>query len=102
HIYPAPGAAGILTVYYYRQAVAATADNQPLDLMSGWEDIVYDYAVYKAKRANQDQTWQDAFQLYEGNLMTMVNRTRSMTDLGSQITSQAPAFPVYQFAGDEF
>src|SRR5208283_5315558 len=80
-IYPVPGAAGLLTLDYYRQAAAATNDDQNLDLMSGWEDIVYDYAVYKAMRKNRDPAWQEAFQLYEGNLVTMMNRTRSMTDL---------------------
>ena len=74
--------------------------HENLDIQSGWEDIVYDYAVYKAKRMSQDPTWQDALQLYQGNLMEMINKTRNMTDQSEQVTTGIPQWPIYSYGGD--
>jgi hypothetical protein len=73
-LYPSPGSAGTLTVYYYRSAVIQTSTSGNIDTMPGWEDIVYDYAVFKAKRKMQDPTWKEAQQLYEMNLLNLINR----------------------------
>lgn len=100
-LYPAPGGAGVLTLYYYRQARPAATDTQYIDVQGGWEDIVYDYAVYKAKRKDQDPTWQEALQLYQGNLTQMINMTRRMTDQGEQVTSGIPQWPSYAYIADD-
>lgn len=99
-LYPAPANSGQLTVYYYRSAKAAVAGTDNLDTMPGWEDIVYDYAVYKALRADRQPRWQEAFNLYEKNLAEMINRTRNMTDQGEQVTSGNPQWPSYIYSGD--
>lgn len=96
-LYPAPAAVGTLTVYYYRQATPAAADTAFIDVQPGWQDIVYDYAIYKAKRKNQDPSWQEALQLYQGNLAQMINQTRKMTDQGEQVTSGIPQWPIYAY-----
>lgn len=96
-LYPSPGSQGNLTVYYYRQAMTVTS-TQNIDVQPGWEDIVFDYAVYKAKRKAEDPTWQEAFQLYNGNLAQMIDKTRNMTDQGEQITSGIPQWPVYAYS----
>jgi hypothetical protein len=96
-LYPSPGTTGVLTVYYYRQAITVTSDTQNIDTMPGWEDIVYDYAFYKAKRKAQDPQWQQGLQLYEKNLAMMIEKTRNMTDQGEQITSGIPQWPVYAY-----
>lgn len=97
-LYPSPGSQGSLTVYYYRQAVAVTTGGLNIDVQPGWEDIVFDYAVFKAKRKAEDPTWQEAFQLYNGNLAMMIDKTRNMTDQGEQITSGIPQWPVYAYS----
>lgn len=97
-MYPSPGAAGTLTVYYYRQSVAAVADTDLIDTMPGWEDIIYDYAFYKAKRKAQDPQWQQGLQLYEKNLEMMIQKTRNMTDQGEQITTGTPQWPIYSYS----
>jgi hypothetical protein len=103
-LYPVPGAPGNLIVDYYRQAVAvptstaSTSTATPIDTMSGWEDIVYDYAVYKASRASKNPMWQDGLQLYEKNLQSMIDKTRHMTDEGgNEITGPTPFMPLYLF-----
>lgn len=97
-LYPAPAAAGVLTVYYYREAVPAATTTAFIDIQVGWEDIVYDYAVYKAKRKAQDPTWTDALQLYQGNLEQMINKTRRMVDQAEQVTTGIPQWPIYAYS----
>lgn len=97
-LYPSPGNAGTLTVYYYRQAVAQTNTAGPIDTQSGWEDIIYDYAIFKALRAAKDSTWQDAFQLYEKNLVALIEKSRNMTDQGEAITTGASQWPIYSYS----
>jgi hypothetical protein len=98
-MYPSPGSQGLLLVTYYRSAVVVTAD-QNIDVQPGWEDIVFDYAVYKAKRKALDPTWQEAFQLYNGNLQQMIDKTRNMTDLGESVTTGIPQWPIYSYSDD--
>ncbi len=100
-LYPAPGASGTLTVYYYRQARPTTLDTAYIDVQAGWEDLVYEYAVAKAKRKDRDPSWQEAFQMYEGKLQQMIDKTRSFTDLGSTITTGTPQWPVYAYGGGD-
>ena len=92
-MYPAPAAAGVLTIYYYRQAVFATSSTQNIDTLSGWEDIVYEYAVFKGQRSAHLPEWRDAFGLYESKLMQMINQTRNMTDQMNQVTSGSGNLP---------
>jgi hypothetical protein len=97
-LYPSPGQTGQLTVYYYRQAVAQTKTTGPIDTQSGWEDIIYDYAVFKALRASKDPTWQQAFQMYSTNLGQLIDKTRNMTDQGNVVTSGIANWPTYTYA----
>ena len=69
-----------------------------IDTMSGWEDIVYDYAVFKAKRKDRDPTWQEAKAIYDGQLQFMFNKTSRFTDQGDQFTSGVPNWPLYLYA----
>ena len=101
-MYPSPGSDGTLLVSYYRSANNVTVGTQNIDVQPGWEDIVFDYAVYKAKRASQDPTWQEAFQLYNGNLQQMLDKTRNMTDQGENITSGNPGFPAYAYGDGDY
>jgi hypothetical protein len=101
-LYPSPGSAGTLTVYYYRSALVISDVTKNIDVQPGWEDIVFDYAIYKAKRKSQDPTWQEAFQLYNGNLQQMLDKTRNMTDQGENITSGNPGFPAYAYGDGDY
>lgn len=96
--YPAPAAAGQLIVYYYRQAHTVANDNDLIDMLPGWENIVYDYACYKALRAAQYPNWREAYQLYEAELVQMIDRTRTMTDQNATISSGQATWPVYAYA----
>ena len=101
-LYPSPGAAGTLTVYYYRQAATISVTSSPIDTLNGWEDVVYDYAVYKALRAAKDSTWQQAYQLYESNIGKLIDKSRLMTDLATTVTTGIPQWPVYAYADTQY
>lgn len=101
-LYPSPGQSGVLTVYYYRQAVAQANTAGPIDTQSGWEDIIYDYAIYKALRASKDPTWKDALNLYEHNLNELIQKSRNMTDQGEQITTGAAQWPIYAYGDGSY
>jgi hypothetical protein len=99
-LYPSPGSQGTVTVYYYRQAVAVTA-SQNIDVQPGWEDVVYDYAVYRARRKDRDPDWQNAKAIYEANLAEMMNRTRDLTDLADVMQTGNVGYPpLYAASGD--
>ena len=96
--YPVVADNGRFNVYYYRNAIPATADTVLIDVTPAYEDIAYDYAVFKAKRKDRDPTWQEAKALYDGALQFMFNKTSRFTDQGDQFTSGVPNWPLYLYA----
>lgn len=96
-LYPSPGQSGTLTIYYYRQAIVQSNVSGNIDTQPGWEDIVYDYAIYKALRASKDPTWQEAYQLYEKALANLIEKSRNMTDQGESITTGISNWPTYVY-----
>ena len=99
-LYPVPGENGTLTLFYYRQSQPVTGSGQ-LDIQPGWQDIVYDYAVYRARRKDRDSDWQAAKGIYEANLMDMMNRTRDLTDLNDVMQSGSVGYPpLYALGAD--
>lgn len=97
-IYPVPATTGTFTLYYYRKArTAGTGGN--LDVTIGYEDLCYEYAVYKAKRRDRDPTWQTALQLYKTMLQNMINNTVRFSDEGSQFIDDSTAnWPIYMYS----
>lgn len=76
-LFPVPAQAGALNLFYYRLAIPAAVSpgTATLDTLPGWEDICYDYAVYKALRKDADPRWNDQFQIYKDKLVEMISRT---------------------------
>ncbi len=99
-IYPVPAAAGTFELYYYREAAPAASGSDNIDVSPGWEDTVYEYAVYKALRKDRDPRWQDSYGLYQSMLQNMINKTTDWTDLGSEITTEGQYYPVGLFDGE--
>jgi hypothetical protein len=76
-LFPLCGQAGTLNVFYYRLPVAAAVSpgTDTLDIVPGWEDACYDYAMYRALRKDADPRWNDAFQTYTEKLFDLMSRT---------------------------
>jgi hypothetical protein len=76
-LFPVPSGAGSLNCFYYRLPVAAnvTPGTDTLDIVPGWEDACYDYAMYRALRKDADPRWNEAFQTYMDKLVQLMSRT---------------------------
>jgi hypothetical protein len=95
--YPVPADDGTFILYYYRNAIPAVNGSDLVDVTPAYEDLVYDYAIYKAKRKDRDPTWQEAKALYDEALQMMFDKTSRFTDQGDQFTSGTPNWPLYLY-----
>lgn len=92
-IYPVPSQGGTLQIFYYRQPTRLTdptanfAEYQiPLDCIEGWDDLIVDFAEYKALQKARNPEWQARKQEYEEKVQQMVDVTRAWTDQPSYMT----------------
>lgn len=92
-IYPVPSQGGTLQVYYYRQPTRLLdpVSDPPqylvtLDIVEGWEDMVIDFAVYKAMQKQRNPEWKDRKSEYEEKVDQIINVTRQWTDQPSYMT----------------
>lgn len=92
-LYPVPSQAGNLHVFYYQQIVPMVITTDDLDVLEGWEDVAYDYAVYRALRKDADQRWQEFKSTYEDKLVFMINSTRTFQDQAGTFTTGQAALP---------
>lgn len=106
-VYPTPGSAGTLLIHYYRlPAMLATVDTsdqaEDVDIVEGWEDVLIDGVEYKARRRDQDPTWQEAKQEYEQHIEAMMEATLRFTDqAGAVITPSGGYIPNWLYAGGD-
>lgn len=100
--YPVPGAAGSFTMYYYREAIVPASDSANIDLTPGYEDVCFEYAVFKAKRKDRDPTWQDSLALYNTQLQNLMNKTSRFTDQGDRFTSGQLNVPLFAYSDDQY
>ena len=74
--YPIPASAGNVIINYTALSTDVTTTT-PLDIPEGWQQLVYDYAEYKALRRARDPRWQEAKMAYEENLEYMIGLVRT-------------------------
>ncbi len=92
-LYPVPSQNGTLNVYYYEQITPVAAGSDPLDVLEGWEDVIYDYATYRALRKDADPRWQEFKQTYEDKIVHMIDTTRTFQDQAGTFTTGQAALP---------
>lgn len=64
-LYPKPSTTGHLRIYFYAIPETMDADGDTTQLPVGWENLVLDYAQYKAHLRDGNDLWQAAKQEYE-------------------------------------
>lgn len=108
-LYPAASQPGTLNVYYYRQPTKIedpvanpAALNTTLDVVEGWDDIVVDYAVYKALQRARDPEWQNRKAEYEEKVAQQVDVTRRFHDQQSYISYGTNMLPAWLVGGGEW
>lgn len=94
-LYPRPSANGILRIWYYGLPYPATADGDSLPCPEGWEHLVYDYAEFRAKVKDGDQSWQVAKNDFEMRLTEFKNMFSRLTDENDSIGIDAWYGPNY-------
>lgn len=80
YVWPKPDAAGTITLYYYRFPAEVSSDGANVEVPNGWEDLVYDYAEYRARLKDNDERWKWAREEYQQKLTDHLNLTRDMHD----------------------
>lgn len=84
-LYPTPSVGGTLTIHYYRlpteTAEDATDDASTIDWVTGWEDVVVDYAAFKVLQ--KDKRLEEALvvrQEWQEGLAQFADATARHTD----------------------
>jgi hypothetical protein len=92
--YPIFATGGQLNLWYFRMPVRigdpiATASNynQPVDVPEGWDDLVVNYAIYRALQKAKNPEWQVRKAEYEAQLVTMIDVTRAWHDQPGQMVA---------------
>lgn len=93
--YPVTSTPGILNVFYYRQVVNVSTTTDVIDILPGYEDVIYDYACYRALRKDADMRWKDFQQSYEDKLANLIDRTRTFQDQANFFSTGQNALPVW-------
>lgn len=99
-VYPVSSQAGNLIVYYYPNIIPVTATTAMLDTPQGFEDMVYDYAVYRAKRKDADPSWQDFKADYEAKLVSLIDSSRTYQDQANFVSTGQIALPGWLTGSD--
>lgn len=105
-VYPSPAVDGVFRIWYFRLAtqltISSNADeNEILDMVEGWNDVLVDGVEYKAKRRDNDASWTEAKQEYEEHLDAMMQASNRFTDQQGQITNmQGLGIPDWLYGGD--
>lgn len=90
-----------VTYFYYKVpddlATTTTADaSTVLSIPEGWDDLIYLYAEYNARRRDQEgQLWIEAKQLYEQGLAELAKNALRWTDQVGQIADDWQSYEYY-------
>ncbi len=100
-LYPKPAEAGRIRVFYYRLPATIASDIDTAEIPAGWENLVALHCEYVALRKDADQRWQEAKQLFEEGLNSMLTLTRRWTDQSDSIQSASGSWlPRYIYDAD--
>jgi hypothetical protein len=79
-LYPVPQVAGTLNVYYYRSIIPAVNDTDDIDILVGWETMIYDWAAGRALRKDADPRFREYQADWTQKLQDLTARSRLYTD----------------------
>ncbi len=102
-LFPVPSQTGTLTIWYYRAPTQTSQDTDPVDVPTGWEDLIAQYCEYIALRKDADPRWKDAKELYEQNLGDMIDVTRRWVDATGLIVGPSGGmYPSWLTGGGDY
>jgi hypothetical protein len=101
-LFPVPDQVGVLNVFVYRQSTDATGPNDALDVLTGYEEAIFEFATYKCLRQDSNPRWQEAKQAYENIVMDATNNTGWYTDQPNTFTSGQAQWPPWAMTGSDY
>lgn len=96
-LYPIPADAGSVRVFYYKAAAPLIADTDLIDVPEGWDDIVLDYAEYRAYRRDGDDRWVTAKAHYDEQLAHLISTTRRYVEATGMIQNTRAPIPAWLY-----
>ncbi len=105
YLYPIPSQTldDGLRVFYYRlpKKPDTTHGSDPVDIPSGWEDLIPLYVEVVARRKEaRDSRWKEAQGIYEARLEEMIEVTRQWHDQMLTFGTQATGAPLWLTQGE--
>lgn len=105
YLYPTPSTTldDGLRVFYYRlpKKPDVNAEANPVDIPSGWEDLIPLYVEIVARRKEaRDSRWKEAQDIYEARLAEMVDVTRQWHDQMLTFGEETSGYPIWLTQGD--
>lgn len=104
--YPVSQTPGHFLIYYYQHITTAVwtttkhGTTTTIDILAGYEDIVFDYAAYRALRKDNNPMWRTHQAVYEAKLTALVNRTRTFQDQGNFFSTGQASLPAWLISDD--
>lgn len=98
-LFQVPAQNGTINLEYYRYPAAMAADNDPCEIVNGWEDLIVDYVEIQVLKRDRDPLWAPSKQLYDEKIAEMTEKTRNWHDQAGVITvgnRQVPSW-LYDF-----
>lgn len=88
-LYPVPSVDGTLNVYYFQTITPMAAGSDILDILPGWEDMIYNFATARALRKDADMRYKEFQQDYAQQLEQMKTVSRTYTDQANWFSTGA-------------
>jgi len=102
-VFPTPYEAGNLHLYYYRLPATVVNGTDLIEVPSGWDDLVVEYATMLAFRKDGNQSWRDSFQHYEQRVNDLLATAIRYNDQAGFIDQGfSPLAPMWLYEGSEW
>lgn len=98
-LYPTPAQNGEIKIQYYQMPAPVAAGANELSIPEGFDDLVLDYAEFRARRTDRDPEWMTAFQMYEANVERMMERTNRWVNAAGYIGHTPGPLPAWLYEG---
>lgn len=79
-LYPVPNVVGTLNLYYYPTTTPVASGSDQLDIIAGWEDMIYNFTAYRAFRKDANPAAKEFQSDYQNQLEQLKTVTRTYTD----------------------